>query len=403
MIWESTSKPRLRPVEAFRLPEGNGGGVGVRDRTGLSDVVLSLSEPALHVMALMDGGNTCEQIRQKFSTDFGQTLADDTLTSMLEHLDEAHFLDGPSFENYYQSLLEEYRRKGIREMPHAEALGIVDDSGDLFNEILNEVGDVAANSRAVGLIAPHLDYPRGRPCYAAAYSSLKGRDTPDRVVILGTNHFGRSTSVVSTANDFSTPLGLTRTDVDFLEKLEARCGELRNFELDHVREHSIELQVAWLQHLFGADKFSIVAFLCPDPCGPTGTAPCDGQGVDLGEFAAALGELVAQDSQDTLIVASADLSHIGAAFGDERTLDDAFLEEVAQRDLKALGELTAGDPFAFLRCIADQDNPTRVCSAGCIFALARVLPDASATLLGYHQAVDQPSQTGVTCAAVMLA
>jgi len=221
--------------------------------------------------------------------------------------------------------------------------------------------------------------------------------------------------VVATGNDFSTPLGVTRVDKEFLEKLEERCGDLRTFELDHAREHSIELQVAWLQHFFGADAFTIVPVLCPDPCGPTihpgsqvgptlkGVGPewpLDGRGVDLREFALVLGELIRNDAGATLIVAGADLSHVGAAFGDERTLDEAFLEEVRQRDWQALDRLRTGEVGAFLQCVAKQENPTRVCSAGCIFVLATALPDASASVLGYHQAVDLPSQTCVTCAAV---
>jgi AmmeMemoRadiSam system protein B len=195
-------------------------------------------------------------------------------------------------------------------------------------------------------------------------------------------------------------MGTVRTAVSFLERLEDRCGNLRTYELDHAREHSIELQVAWLQHLFGSDTFEMVPVLCPDPCGPTGTLPVDGQGVDLREFASILGELLADDPQDTLVVAGADLSHVGAAFGDERRLDDAFLEEVRQRDHRALDELQINDPSAFLERVAEQDNATRICSAGCLYVLAAALPDTTGTVLRYHQAVDQASQTCVTCTAV---
>jgi predicted class III extradiol MEMO1 family dioxygenase len=415
MLWDPTYKPRLRPVEAFPLHEGDGGTIGVRDRSGLSEVMLSLSAPALHIMSMMNGDHTCDDIRRQFQASFGRTLAEGTLHSMVNHLEKAHFLEGSGFEAYYQSLLDEYRSKRTREMPHAAALGIVDGSGSIFDEMLADVDGQVSPGKVVGLIAPHLDYPRGRPCYAAAYATLRNRPPPDRVIILGTNHFGRSTSVVATGVDFATPLGVTRVDTTFLGKLEERCGDLRTFELDHAREHSIELQVAWLQHFFSADAFTIVPLLCPDPCGPTihpgsqvgptlkGVGPewaLDGRGVDLREFALVLGELVRNDSGATLIVAGADLSHVGAAFGDERTLDEAFLEEVRQRDRQALDRLQTGEVGAFLQCVAKQENPTRVCSAGCIFVLATALPDASASVLDYHQAVDLPTQTCVTCAAV---
>jgi hypothetical protein len=374
--------------------------VGVRDPGGLSSIVLTLSQPALYVMALMDGTNTCEDIQRKFLASFGEHLAIDMLQSMLEHLERAHFLEGSAFESYCQSLCDEYRNQPARPMRDAEAAGIVDGSGDLFEKMLAGTEPVVLPRPVVGLVAPHLDYRRGAPCYAAGYATLRDRLAPERVVILGTNHFGRSTSVVATASDFATPLGTTRSDIAFLERLEARCGDLRTCELDHAREHSIELQVVWLQHLFGVDKFEIVPFLCPDPCGPTGTAPCDGRGVDLRDFAVALGELVAEDSRETLIVAGADLSHVGAGFGDSRPLDDALLEEVHCRDRAALDRLEANDPGAFVQSLAEVGNPTRVCSAGCMFALATALPQANAKVLRYHQAVDPSSQTCVTCAAI---
>ncbi|MGB2984710.1 MAG: AmmeMemoRadiSam system protein B [Phycisphaerae bacterium] len=400
MCWDSGFKPRLRPVEAFPLPDGDGMQVGVRDQSGLSDVVLTVSEPALHIMALMDGANSCEGIRRRFDVCFGQLLSVDTLQRMLDALEQAHLLEGPGFEAYYQSRLDAYRSSGTRDMPHAGMLGI-DGSGDLFEEMLNGAGQPVPPGPVRGLVVPHLDYARGKPCYAAAYGTLRTHPKPDRVVILGTNHFGRSSSVVATVNDFSTPLGTTRTDVAFLKRLEAQCGDLRAYELDHLREHSIELQVAWLQYLLDADSFEMVPFLCPDPCGLTGTAPCDGNGVDLQDFARVLGDLIAEDDRDTLIVAGADLSHVGAVFGDKRRLDDAFLEEVREVDARVLNQLTVNDPVAFLSGVAGDDNATRVCSAGCIFALATALPQATGTVLRYHQAVDQPSQTCVTSAAVV--
>ncbi|MEK7710772.1 MAG: AmmeMemoRadiSam system protein B [Planctomycetota bacterium] len=405
MLWDPSYKPRLRPVEAFRIQDADRATIGLRDRSGLSDVVLSMSAPALHLLSLMDGEHTCDEIRSEFRAAFGQSVAMETLRTMLDHLERARFLEGPAFESYFQALLSEYRAKGVRKMSLAAPPGISDASGDLFRQMLPSDGQAppVPVDRVRGLVAPHLDYPRGEPCYASAYGAIRRRPRPDRVVILGTNHFGRSTGVVATANDFETPLGRTPCDREFLTRLETRCGDLRRYELDHAREHSIELQVVWLQFLFGAETLKIAPFLCPDPCGPTGTIPSDGRGVDLREFATVLGDLIAEDPTDTLLIAGADLSHIGASFGDERTIDDAFLDEVRIRDRRALDHLELGDPDGFVRRIAEHDNSTRICSAGCIFALATALPGARATVLRYHQVVDHETQTCVTCAAAVYA
>lgn len=396
-------KPCLRPVEAFRIPDGDGTTVGLRDRSGLSEVVLSMSQPALHILSLMDGRHTCEEISRAFQAEFGQPVSTDMLGSMVDALEQAHFLEGPTFESFYQSRLEAYRRAGVRPMRDAQALGIADDSGDLFQDMLAQVDRSDSGplpGPVLGLVAPHLDYPRGALCYAAAYATLQDRVIPDCVVILGTNHFGRSRSVVSTASDFETPLGTTKSDTDLIDRLETHCGSLRSYELDHACEHSIELQVAWLQYLFGADKFRVAAFLCPDPCGPTGTTPFDGCGVDLRDFSEALRDLIDADHRDILIVAGADLSHVGRAFGDQRDIDDEMLEDTRRRDVAVLDKLIANDPQVFRCCVAEEDNPTRMCSVGCMFTLVSALPTASGHILRYHQAADHATQTCVTCAAV---
>ena len=43
MQWDPDYQPRLRPVEALPLPGVNDGGIGLRDQSGLSDAVLTLS------------------------------------------------------------------------------------------------------------------------------------------------------------------------------------------------------------------------------------------------------------------------------------------------------------------------------------------------------------------------
>lgn len=401
MYDDKNYKPVLRPVEVLSLPNSDGAQIGLRDRSNLSDVVLTMSRPALHILSLMDGDTTCDEIRERFHSEYGQPLSTATFQSLLDHLDEAHLLVGSRFDSFARRLQETYRADGLRRMPHADAYGVEDASGKPFVDMLAETELVTGFGRIRGLVAPHLDYARGRSCYGAAYGAIRQRECPQRVIILGTNHFGQSTSVVGTASAFETPLGRTDVDIDFLERIESRCGDLRTYELDHLREHSVELQVLWLQHLFGADAFTMVPFLCPDVCGPCGTASKSDGGLDFRDFVAALCDVLADDDEDTLIVAGADLSHVGAAFGDDRLLGQSYVDEVRRYDLAALDRLQSEGAEAFRQFLSVADNRTNICSAGCLYALAATLVDVKVTRLGYHQAVDQATQTCVTCAALV--
>lgn len=393
-------RPKLRPVEAFPLAGGEDEFI-VRDAAMLSGAQLSVSRGALMLMSLMDGTRTRGEILTELSEAAGQSIAADTLDQIITHLNEALLLEGEFFQAFYKGLVDDYRAAGVREMPSAAQLGIEDASGRVFDEILAGAQTPQPDSLPRGVIAPHLDYPRGTPCYADAYAALINRPPPKRVVVLGTNHFGRSTSVVATGSDFETPLGRTKVDREFIERLERTAGPLREFEYDHVREHSVELQVAFLQHVFGAGAFTLVPVLCPDPCGPTGTKPMDGRGIDLADFAAALREQIENDDADTLLVAGADLSHIGREFGDDVDLDKPLLTQIETHDRTVLAKLIEESPAAFIDALASCGNATRVCSAGCISALATALSDASPTLLRYHQAVTAEPDACVTCAAVL--
>ena len=401
----ANERPKLRPVEAFPEDGDDEDIFLVRDPSGLSEGVLRMSEPALFVLSQLDGTHTLGDVRDAFQQRYKQTLTDSTLAKLVENLESSHLLEGPAFDAHFASLVESYRDAPVRQSIYGAELGDRPTVEAYMDEMLDPpCHPPERDGLIVGVIAPHLDYPRGGPCYQDAYGVLWGRPCPKRIVILGTNHFGTSTSVTATGKAFETPLGVTKVDTEFLEGVERRCGhDLRRHEFDHRREHSIELQVLCLQHVFGADSFTIVPFLCPDPCGPTGMKPFDGNGVALDDFARALAETMKDDGGDTLVVAGADLSHVGREFGDSFTLDEARLTRLKERDLTALAHLKRRCPEAFIDELKRDDNPTRVCSAGCMSVLAMLLPDAEPTLHKYHQAFDEDAQICVTCTAITYA
>jgi AmmeMemoRadiSam system protein B len=396
--------PRLRPVEVIPLAAKDGT-VALRDPSGLAAGTLSVPPPVLSLLARMDGRHRRLDLQAAFVREYGELLLSDELDALLAQLDRAGFLEGEGFERYYASLVGEYRQAPYRPLRDRDGFGAPAASlGSFLDEILEEHPDSGVNDgtpkNLLGLIAPHLDFRRGRPCYGASYRLLRGGPPPERAVILGTNHFGRSPAVVATGKAFQTPFGVVGNDPEFLARLEAACGGcLTEWEFDHAREHSIELQVVWLHHLLG-DSFRVVPFLCPDPSGPAGTAPLDGNGVDLRRFAEALGCLVREDEGSTLVIAGADLSHIGTYFSDRRRLSDDYLAEVAASDEAALRHVDANDPEAYRAHMAATGNPTRVCSVGCIYTLMTALGrEACAERLAYHQAVTPEIDNAVTCAA----
>lgn len=410
MSSEHTRRPRLRPVEAFPVEQEGRRLIALHDPCGVAQGVVTVSEAALLILAQFDGQHDLTEVQRAYAeATGGRTVSLEQLEDLVRQLDEGLFLEGPTFDAHQQVLIDAYRAAPTRRtMPDGGIGAELHQLPIALKDIVDGGQAPAPDGRLVGLIAPHLDLGRGRDCYADAYAALAAAEPPTRFVVLGTNHFGSSSSVVATTKDYETPLGVVPTDREFLDRLARRCGDdLCRHEVDHRREHSVEMQVFFLQHVFYRRPITIVPVLCPDPCGPTGTKPYDGAGVDLADFARALGDELRDDPTPTCIIAGADLSHVGPRFGDDGDLNAEFLRDVEQHDRRALERAIAGEPEAFRTLLADDGNPTRVCSAGCIYTLLVALARAhdkparvNGRLLRYHQAVDAESGTGVTCAAV---
>ncbi len=397
--------PKLRHLEA-RPSASHRGALDLFDPSGIAQNMITVSEPLLVILSQMTGRRSRGEIQAEFMRRAGRMLYSDELEQLLLQLDDALFLESERFEAHLAELVRAYRDAPHRSLRDPDSFGApADELGFYLDTILNDheqSGDAPTLGRLAGLVAPHLDYSRGAPCYAAAYRDLAHRTDAVRFVILGTNHFGRSSAVVGTRKDFETPFGIVPNDGEFIDVLSKKCGaDLCEHEYDHVREHSVELQVILLRHLLSDRDFSIVPILCPDPCGVTGTAPSDGRGVDLQSFAKVIGETVVDDPTPTCILAGADLSHVGRFFHDERELDEPTLRAVENSDRRLLAELAGGLPEPFRQAVAKTSNESHICSVGCLYALGTALAGrAQPRLLGYHQAVTAEAENCVTCAAM---
>lgn len=378
----------------------------LRDPAGLADGALTVSDMAMFILSLFDGRHRLSDVQKEFARLFGKAVRLEQLEDLARQLEESHFLEGPAFDAHVAALVRAYREAPTRQTQVDTGLGVeLHQLPIALGAIIENAEAGVPEGRLVGLIAPHLDLRRGWSCYADAYGLLSRANHAERFVVLGTNHAGSAPVVVATGKDFETPLGTAVTDRDFIQRLSRRCGtDLCEFEFDHKREHSVEMQVFFLQYAFYRRPFRIVPVLCPDPCAPT-----DGDG-DAGRLIRSFGEAVADeiraDGVSTCVIAGADLSHVGRRFGDDRDLDEAFLKQVEEADRRILRHVQTIDAEAFRQAVADEQNPTRVCSAGNIYAMMTVLtrmyerPRLQAHLLRYHQAVDAEMHTGVTCAAV---
>ena len=241
--------------------------------------------------------------------------------------------------------------------------------------------------RLTGLVVPHIDFSRGGPCYAWGYRELSGALPVDRWIVLGTVHVPIARPFALTCKDFETPLGPAEVDREFLDALLTRVGpEYLDDEFAHRGEHSIEFQGVFLRHVTPADRpVRIVPILCGS-CHrfvEERRLPTDG---DAGEdFLAALRETLAALGGRSVLIASADLAHVGPQFGDPRPLTPGQSREVEEADRQMLLFVEAGDAGGFFRAVARDGDRRRICGLPPIYAVLRVLGGHRGRLLRYSQ------------------
>ncbi len=415
-------KPRLRAVEGFPFRQEDKVLLGLRDRHQITKELVFLIPQAQHILPHMNGSNTLEQIAQTV----GHGLTAAMLQGLVGQLDSAGLLYGPRFDAMVAAMRAEFDASDTlpagATADFADAMvvqSLGEDATDeqkasqgaaklteAFDKWIEQVRKtvnrepLAELPRAI--VAPHLDYYRGWINYAAIYSSLKEAPRPDRVVILGTNHFGFATGVCGCNKSLETPLGVCEFDEGFASLVNKHLGpenasRLIEHRYDHEREHSIELQLPWIQHTFGADNAGrfprLYAALIHDPTSNAG-ASYDGKGLDLDPFVEALRAALAEAPGRTLIISSADLSHVGPMFGDQVNLTEQteetkqFLQSVQDTDRRLTALLCSGKVDEMLAALAWEQNPTRWCSAGNLAAMVRATGAEQIQMLNWVGARD---------------
>ncbi|TQD25391.1 MEMO1 family protein [Methanolobus vulcani] len=113
--------------------------------------------------------------------------------------------------------------------------------------------DVAISEEPIlGAVVPHAGYVYSGEVAAHAYAKLPKADT---YILFGPNHTGYGSPVALSQDSWVTPLGVVEADREIGKHL---AGTIIDFdELAHHFEHSIEVQIPFLQHRFGSD-FSIL-------------------------------------------------------------------------------------------------------------------------------------------------
>jgi uncharacterized protein, PH0010 family len=215
-----------------------------------------------------------------------------------------------------------------------------------IDDFLKNVPAQPLDGRVAALIVPHAGYIYSGQIAAHSYKHVEGK-TFDVVIVIGPSHraYFQGASIYNKGG-YKTPLGIVPVDVDLANRIIAQSPMISFVPSAHSEEHSVEIQLPFLQVALG--EFNFVPIVMGDQdrhiCGE-------------------LAEAIYKSASDKriLIVGSSDLSHFHA-YGKAVKLDSVALDHIKRmaadgllNDLKSgLCEACGGGPMAVAMMVAKR-------------------------------------------------
>jgi AmmeMemoRadiSam system protein B len=412
---DTLSRPALRAVESIVVPDRRHGKVLVlRDTQGVTDANAVIPPVLVPVVSRFTGRRTCEEIAREASAELGAELPVDVVVRLANELERGLFLEGDAFRAARARVEREFAEASVRPATHAGAA--YHDEAPKLRAYIEEsclakargrragAPDDASRETMVGLVAPHIDPWRGARGYGHAYGALAAAlpDEADTFVLFGTSHAPMGAPFALCRKAFATPLGDVAPDTVSIDALAACADGFDPYadQFNHKREHSLEFQVVFLKHLLGARPFRIVPVLAGlGAQQASGDHPGDDARVT--GFLAGVRALVEARPGRVVVVAGADLAHVGPRFGDARPHDAEQRAALEGLDRGSLERAAALDGAGFWEDVAGDLDVRRVCGLAPIWSLLESLSGgARGRLLHYEQTVDADDGSIVSHAAL---
>jgi AmmeMemoRadiSam system protein B len=171
--------------------------------------------------------------------------------------------------------------------------------------------------RVKACLVPHAGYVYSGPVAGTVLGQI---EIPQKVLLLGVRHFpGGESAAILSDGAFRTPLGDASIDSELAMALKKNCPLLREDAVAHRKEHSLEVQLPFLQTLKPDFRFVPIVL---------GTM----RFAELQTIGEAIGQVLFASTEEILLLTTSDLNH----YEDEATTRD--------KDGKVIARLEAMDP-----------------------------------------------------------
>lgn len=220
----------------------------------------------------------------------------------------------------------------------------------------------APKQRVIGVVSPHAGYPYSGPVAGATFSRIELKGT---IVILGPNHTGRGVPFsIMTQGFWETPLGQVRIDSGLATSILSHSEYLEDDEAAHAYEHSIEVQLPFLQYL--KEDIQIVPIVLAHASGTV-----------YKEIGRSIASAIQDSQMDAIIVASSDMTHYESH------------ENAKRKDMKAIEAILALEEDQLLQRV--EELGITMCGYGptvSLISAAKELGATQAELVRYQTSGD---------------
>jgi AmmeMemoRadiSam system protein B len=382
-------RPRLRPHLAAGADQRDSRYIYLWDRLGLAEKRQRFTIQEFGWLRLFDGQRTLRDIQEEaIRSAGGELLTLEVFLALQERLDAALFLEGPRFRERAQDAVRAPRHVGAYEgdpdalrrqlhsfFTHANGPGLPQEK--------------ASDGRLRAALLPHIDYHRGGVSYAWGFKEVVERTDASLFVIVGTSHYSGHRFTL-TRKHFQTPLGLVPTDQEHIDRIVSHYGPgLFDDELlAHLPEHSIELEVVFLQYLYEKRRpIRIVPLVVGSFADWVLTRTKPSRGADVARMVATLRHAESEAGEPICYLISGDLAHIGPMFDDPNILDTPTLEHSRNQDQALIRAAESVNPGRYFDVIAAEQDGRRICGLPPTYTVLEAVQPSSGKLLHYDQYV----------------
>lgn len=255
---------------------------------------------------------------------------------------------------------------------------------------LPEIGQGGKNIR--GVIVPHAGFVYSGAIASHSYLQLAKNGFADTFIVLGPNHTGRGSGVsVMIDGQWETPLGDVPINTSLAEKI--HTGIIDKDETAHTHEHSIEVQLPFLQFIAKDKMFDFV---------PVCMMMQDYETAH--EIGTILADAIKKSEKNVVIIASSDFSHAGFNYMSMPPPGLKVEEYAEKQDKLAISKILEMDPEGLVKTV--QTNNITMCGYGPVSAMlvaAKTLGATKAELLKYGNSCEvYPSTSCVGYGALVI-